>query len=98
MVGETAARAAGDGSRELRRSVGSPAYDAPVASKRNRSRKSKAPARPKLAYELFSELNATFYEDDPSKYLIVKIEAVTLMLAPAEALTPVYDSERVVGD
>ena len=51
-----------------------------------------------LAYELFSELNATFYEDDPSEYLLVKLEAVTLMLAPAEALTPVYESERVVGD
>jgi hypothetical protein len=66
-------------------------------SKRNRSRKSNAPAGPKLAYELFSELNATFYEDDPSEYLLVKIEAVTLMLAPAEALTPAYGSERVVG-
>jgi hypothetical protein len=70
-----------------------------VASKRNRSRKPKgnAPAGPKLAYELFSELNATFYEDDPSQYLLVKIEAVTLMLAPAEALAPAYESERVVG-
>jgi hypothetical protein len=68
-----------------------------VASKRNRSRKSNAPAGPKLAHELFSELNATFYEDDPSEYLLVKIEAVTLMLAPAEALTPAYGSERVVG-
>jgi hypothetical protein len=59
-----------------------------VASKRNRSRKAKgdAPAGPKLAYEVFSELNATFYEDDPSQYLLVKIEAVTLMLAPSEAL------------
>lgn len=68
-----------------------------MANKRNRSRKGNAPAGPKLAYELFSELNATFYEDDPSEYLIVKIEAVTLMLAPAEALTPAYESERVVG-
>jgi hypothetical protein len=46
---------------------------------------------------LFSELNATFHEDDPSEYRLVKIEAVTLMLAPAETLTPVYGSERVVG-
>ena len=70
-----------------------------MASKRNRSRgpKGSAVAGPKLAYELFSELNATFYEDDPSEYLLVKIEAVTLMLAPAEALTPAYESERVVG-
>ena len=66
-----------------------------MASKRNRSRgpKGSAVAGPKLAYELFSELNATFYEDDPSEYLLVKIEAVTLMLAPAEALTPAYESE-----
>jgi hypothetical protein len=84
----------GRASRSLCRS---PPYDAPVANKRNRSRKGNAPAGPKLAYELFSELNATFYEDDPSEYLLVKIEAVTLMLAPAEALTPAYESERVVG-
>ena len=66
---------------------------------RNRSRKpkGKTPVGPKLAYELFSELNATFYEDDPSEYLLTKIEAVTLMLAPAEALTPAYESERVIG-
>jgi hypothetical protein len=66
---------------------------------RNRSRKPKAaaPAGPRLAHELFSELNATFYEDDPSEYLVTKIEAVTLMLAPAEALASAYESERVVG-
>ena len=66
---------------------------------RNRSRKPKAaaPAGPRLAHELFSELNATFYEDDPSEYLLTKIEALTLMLAPAEALVPAYESERVVG-
>jgi hypothetical protein len=70
-----------------------------MANKRNRSRKAKsaAPAGPRLARELFSELNATFYEDDPSEYLLTKIEAVTLMLAPAEALAPAYESERVVG-
>lgn len=66
---------------------------------RSRSRKPKAaaPAGPRLAHELFSELNATFYEDDPSEYLLTKIEAVTLMLAPAEALAPAYASERAVG-
>lgn len=66
---------------------------------RSRSRKPKAtaPAGPRLARELFSELNATFYKDDPSEYLLTKIEAVTLMLAPAEALAPAYESERVVG-
>ena len=70
-----------------------------MASKHNRSRKPKnnAPVGPKLAYELFSELNATFYQDDPSEYLLVKIEAVTLMLAPAEALAPAYASERAIG-
>jgi hypothetical protein len=101
----TDARDGGDGSGISRRcvegrvgrSVGPPPYDAPVANKRNRSRKGNAPAGPKLAYELFSELNATFYEDDPSEYLLVKIEAVTLMLAPAEALTPAYESERVAS-
>lgn len=68
-------------------------------TRRNRSRKPKAlaPAGPRLAHELFSELNATFYEDDPSDYLLTKIEAVTLMLAPAEALAPAYDAERAVG-
>ncbi len=67
--------------------------------RRNSSRKPKpaAPARPRLAPELFSELNATFYEDDPSEYLLTKIEAVTLMLAPADALAPAYESERIVG-
>lgn len=70
-----------------------------MTGKRNRSRKPKAaaPAGPRLAHELFSELNATFYDDDPSEYLLTKIEAVTLMLAPAEALASVYESERVVG-
>jgi hypothetical protein len=70
-----------------------------MASKHNRSRKPKnnAPVGPKLAYELFSELNATFYQDDPSEYLLVKIEAVTLMLAPAEALAPAYASVRAIG-
>ena len=70
-----------------------------MASTHNRSRKPKnnAPVGPKLAYELFSELNATFYQDDPSEYLLVKIEAVTLMLAPAEALAPAYASERAIG-
>lgn len=101
--GRTDARDGGDGTSRrclegrAGRSVGPPPYDAPVANKRNRSRKGNAPAGPKLAYELFSELNATFYEDDPSEYLLVKIEAVTLILAPAEALTPAYESERVVG-
>jgi hypothetical protein len=68
-------------------------------TRRNSSRKPKptAPARPRLAPELFSELNATFYEDDPSEYLLTKIEAVTLMLAPADALAPAYESERIVG-
>lgn len=66
---------------------------------RNQSRKPKAaaPAGPRLARELFSELNATFYKDDPSEYLLTKIEAITLMLAPAEILAPAYASERVVG-
>jgi hypothetical protein len=70
-----------------------------VASKRNRSRKprDKSPAGPRLAHELFTELNATFYEDDPSQYLLTKIEAVMLMLAPDEALATAYASERVVG-
>jgi hypothetical protein len=67
-------------------------------TRRNRSRKPKAaPPAPRLARELFSELNATFYEDDPSEYLLTKIEAVALMLAPAEALAPAYASERVIG-
>ncbi|MCV7103766.1 hypothetical protein [Mycobacterium palustre] len=68
-------------------------------TRRNPSRKPKpaTPARPRLAPELFSELNATFYEDDPSEYLLTKIEAVTLMLAPADALAPAYESERIIG-
>lgn len=57
-------------------------------SKCERSRTSNAPAGPILAYELFSELNATFYEDDPSQYLPVMIEAMTLMLAPAGTPRP----------
>ena len=68
-------------------------------ARRNRPRKPKlaASAGPRLAHELFSGLNATFYEGDPSEYLLTKIGAVTQMLAPAEALTPAYESERVVG-
>jgi hypothetical protein len=50
----------------------------------------------RLARELFSELNATYYEDDPSEYLLTKVEAVTLMLASDEALAPAYRSERIV--
>lgn len=66
---------------------------------RNKSRRSKGKVTtdPKLAYELFSELNATFYEGDPSEYLLLKIEAVTLMLAPDEVLAPAYASERRIG-
>ncbi|MCV7441235.1 hypothetical protein H7K33_03260 [Mycobacterium paraense] len=45
---------------------------------RNRSKsckpKAAAPAGPRLAHELFSELNATFYEDHPSEYLVAKID------------------------
>ncbi|RIS79130.1 hypothetical protein D2E44_20945 [Mycobacteroides abscessus] len=85
--------------REPGRGVGTPAYAALMTRNRNQSRKPKAaaPAGPRLARELFSELNATFYKDDPSEYLLTKIEAVTLMLAPAEVLAPAYESERVVG-
>lgn len=83
---------------DIRRGVGGRPYAALMTRNRNRPRKPKAaPGGPRLAQELFSELNATFYGDDPSEYLLTKIEAVTLMLAPAEALAPAYDSERVVG-
>lgn len=80
-------------------SVGPQPYASSMTNKRNRARKakSKGPAGPRLAHELFSELNATFYEDDPSEYLLTKIEAVTLMLAPDEVLAPAYASERVIG-
>ncbi|MGV9836516.1 hypothetical protein ACWDUL_20335 [Nocardia niigatensis] len=69
-----------------------------MASKR-RSGKSQrsAPDRPLLARELFTELNATFYQDDPSEYLLTKIEAVSLMLASDDALAPAYAAERRIG-
>lgn len=70
-----------------------------MARRRNRQQKTKPTGQvgPKLAHELFSELNATFYQDDPSEYLLVKIEAVTLMLASSDVLAAVYESERIVG-
>lgn len=70
-----------------------------MASKPNRPRKAqpKAPTGPRLAPELFTELNATFYQDDPSEYLLTKIEALTLMLAPDEALAPAYAADRRIG-
>jgi hypothetical protein len=69
-----------------------------MPSKRNRSREAqgRGPVR-RLAHELFSELSATYHEDDPSEYLLTKIEAVTLMLASDEALAPAYSADRVVG-
>jgi hypothetical protein len=50
-----------------------------MTSKRNwphKANKGEGPVR-RLAHELFSELNATYYEDDPSEYLLTKVEAVT---------------------
>lgn len=84
---------------DVGRGVGCSPYAALVTRNRSKSRKPKPASTPgpRLARELFSELNATFYEDDPSEYLLTKIEAVTLMLAPAEALAPAYASERAVG-
>lgn len=69
-----------------------------MPSKRNRPREAqgRGPVR-RLAHELFSELNATYYEDDPSEYVLTKIEAVTLMLASDEALAPAYSADRVAG-
>ncbi|MEU6579578.1 hypothetical protein [Nocardia sp. NPDC046763] len=68
-------------------------------AKRSKPRKAQrtASSRPVLARELFTELNATFYQDDPSEYLLTKIEALTLMLAPDEALAPAYAAERQIG-
>jgi hypothetical protein len=69
-----------------------------MPSKRNRPREAqgRGPVQ-RLAHELFSELNATYYEDDPSEYVLTKIEAVTLMLASDEALAPAYSADRVAG-
>ncbi|WNG79982.1 hypothetical protein C6A86_017095 [Mycobacterium sp. ITM-2016-00316] len=70
-----------------------------MTSKPSRPRKAqpKAPTGPHLAPELFTELNATFYQDDPSEYLLTKIEALTLMFAPDEALAPAYAADRRIG-
>jgi hypothetical protein len=70
-----------------------------MVNKLNRPHKAKpgGPAGRRLAPELFTELNATFYQDDPSDYLLTKVEALTLMLAPDEALAPVYASDRRIG-
>jgi hypothetical protein len=58
-----------------------------MVSQRNRPRKPKGQGPgPRLAHELFSELIATYYEDDPSEYLHTRIEVVTLMLASEEDL------------
>jgi hypothetical protein len=47
-----------------------------MPGKRNwpREAQGRGPVR-RLAHELFSELNATYYEDDPSEYVLTKIEA-----------------------
>ncbi|MFE3023351.1 hypothetical protein [Nocardia tengchongensis] len=54
-------------------------------------------SRPVLAREVFTELNATFYQDDPSEYLLTKIEALTLMLVADEILAPAYGADRKLG-
>jgi hypothetical protein len=69
-----------------------------MVSQRNRPRKPKGQGpEPRLAHELLSELNATYYEDDPSEYLHTRIEVVTLMLASEEALTPACTADRIIG-
>lgn len=71
----------------------------PSTRKRPREAQGRGPVR-RLAHELFSELNETYYEDDPSEYVLTKIEAVTLMLASDEALAPAYSAysaDRVAG-
>ncbi|WP_166904759.1 hypothetical protein [Mycobacterium sp. DL440] len=71
-----------------------------MVNDRNKPRKKSKPsttAGPRLAHELFTELNATFYRDNPSEYLMTKIEALTLMLAPEEALAPAYAVDRRIG-
>ncbi|WP_334028698.1 hypothetical protein [Nocardia terpenica] len=66
-------------------------------STRRRKVQRNAPEGPVLARQLFTELNATFYQDDPSEYLLTKIEALTLMLASDDALASAYASERQIG-
>ena len=48
-----------------------------MSSKRNRPREARgrSPVR-RLAHELFSELNATYYEDDPAKHGLTIVQTV----------------------
>ncbi|WP_179273328.1 MULTISPECIES: hypothetical protein [unclassified Rhodococcus (in: high G+C Gram-positive bacteria)] len=64
-----------------------------------RSRRSKKPEppRPRLAPEQYSELNATFYTGEPSEYLMMRIESLSLMVASVAALAPAFAENRRVG-
>lgn len=52
---------------------------------------------PKLAKEQFSELNATFYTANPAEFLMMRIEALSLMCCTDSQLKTVYGSDRSIG-
>ncbi|PYE14067.1 hypothetical protein DFR67_114166 [Williamsia limnetica] len=55
------------------------------------------PPTPAVARQVFSELNATFYTADPGEFLTMRVEALSLMAAPDEALAASFGSERTIG-
>lgn len=72
-------------------------------SRNSKSRKGKpksqadADKRLPLAPELFPELNATFYTGDPSEFLRLRIETLSLMSLPTDQIAPLLDAPRRIG-
>jgi hypothetical protein len=68
-------------------------------SKPRRPKKPTAPTTPKpiLAKEQFPELNATFYTANPSEFLMMRIEALSLMCCTEGQLKDAYGADRSIG-
>ena len=89
-----------------RSGVGARSYTSAV-SNGNRSKRKKpggqngAPAttgrtsRP-LAWHQFQELNFSFYEEQPSDFINMRVELLSLMLCNEEQLAPAYAAERSI--
>ncbi|SKU21678.1 hypothetical protein [Mycobacteroides abscessus] len=47
-----------------------------------------------LAWQQYTELNFSFYQEHPSEYILMRLEVLSLMLAPTDRLEPAYAATR----
>ena len=56
-----------------------------------------APAARPLAWHQFQELNYSFYQEQPSDFINMRVELLSLMLCNEEELAPAYAVERSIN-